>query len=59
MLLNQIWSRNISRIKVFEALTLPILPYGSEIWTLMLVYKKLLTTMEITFFRTTTAYALF
>jgi hypothetical protein len=47
-----------SRLKVYNALALPILVYGSEIWTLRQKDKKRLTSIEIKFFRTA-GYTLF
>ena len=47
-----------SRTEVHHALILPILPYGSEIWTLRKKDKKLLTSIEMNTLRTT-GYPLF
>jgi hypothetical protein len=48
-----------SSIKVYSALALPILLYGSEIWTLRPKDKKRLTLIKIKFFRRTAGYTLF
>jgi hypothetical protein len=48
-----------SRRKIYNALTFPILLYGSEIWTLRQKDENRLTSMEIKFFRRTAGYTLF
>jgi hypothetical protein len=50
--------KKFSRIKAYNALTFPILLYGSEIWTLRKKDKKLLTSIEIKFFRRTAGHTL-
>jgi hypothetical protein len=46
-------------MKVYNALALPIVPYGSEIWTLKLMDKKRLTLIEMKVFRQTAGYTHF
>jgi hypothetical protein len=51
--------QTFSRIKVYNALAVPIVLYGSEIWTLRNKDKKRLTSIEMKVFRKTAGYALF
>jgi hypothetical protein len=51
--------QKFSNIKGYNALALPILLYGSEIWTLRKMDKKRLTSIEIKLFRRTAGYTLF
>jgi hypothetical protein len=46
-------------LKVYNALALPILIYGSETWTLRKKDKKGPTSLELRFFRKTAGYSLF
>jgi hypothetical protein len=50
--------QTFSKIKVYNALAVPIVLYGSEILTLRHKDKKLLTLIEIKVFRKTAGYAL-
>jgi adenine specific DNA methylase Mod len=48
--------KNISIIKVYNALALPILLYGSEIWTLRRKNKKQLTSIDMKYCIRTAGY---
>jgi hypothetical protein len=51
--------REFSRIKVYNALTVPVLLYRSKIWTIRKEDKKKLRSVEIKFFRRRAGNALF
>jgi hypothetical protein len=51
--------QKFSRIKLYNALAVPILLHGSEIWTFEKRIKERLTTVEMKFFRRTAGYTLF
>jgi hypothetical protein len=48
-----------SRIKIYNTLALPILVYGSKIWTLRQKDKNQPTSTEMRFFKTTAGFTLF
>jgi hypothetical protein len=47
-----------SRIKVYKTLAVPILLYGSEIWTLRQKNKKLVTSIQMKVFKPSAGYTL-
>jgi hypothetical protein len=51
--------QKFSRIKLHKGLALPILLYGSELWTLRQKDKNRLTSIEMKIFRRTARYRLF
>ena len=51
--------QKFSRIKVYNALALPIRLRGSEIWTVRQQHKKRLTSIETKFFRRKAGYIIF
>jgi hypothetical protein len=53
------WVQKSSRIKVYNALAVPTLVYGSKIWNLRTRDNKLLTSIEMKFFRTAALYTIF
>jgi hypothetical protein len=50
--------QKFSRIKVYKTLSLPIILYTSEIWTLKEKEKKGISSIDMKFFRRTAGYTL-
>jgi hypothetical protein len=53
------WVHKSSRIKVYNALAVPILVYESKTWTLRQNDKKRLTPIKMKFFKPAAIYTLF
>jgi len=53
------WVHKYSRIKVYNALAVPILVYESETWTLRQNDKKRLTSIKMKFFKPAALHTLF